>query len=484
MSLRKVAKSVTVQYIGRVFGYVCSLGTIAIITRHLGVSNYGEYTTALAVASLIITMSDFGFFWSTIHNVMSAEDKARVVSEIAGIKFAATLLLLVVAASIVFLGNFSPAVRSSFWILSIFVMASSINNVLVAVYQSEYRMIKPTVAEGASRLVSLVLTYLGAKAGYGLSYFIFIVGFASVFNIAINWVGLKNFIGSISLRVFGYKWSVYYKTVFLLGLVQLFYVIFYRIDVVILSWFKSPTDVGIYGIVVKVTEIISAVSSIFVGALFPTLVESLQNDRNKFLEYVSRAFLIMLALALPIAILGQGFTEGLVGIIGGPEFLTTSTVVYAGISIYAPTLLSFALFFCAINYISALFYTSLLAAQEMRTLLLFNALALVTNFSLNVVFVPYFSYLTTTVVTVLTEIMILLFTSIFFMVKFKYKPPLKDTLGIVLSLALPLIYLSLMPSESFVIRFLITASLYFGSLVLLVPKSRNTVMKFMHLRRA
>jgi len=475
MSLKRVGKSVAIQYVGRIFGYVFSLGTIAIITRHLGVSSYGEYTTVLAVASLVITFSDFGFFWSTIHNVVSSSDKSKVVGEIVGIKFVATLALILISMGVVYFGNFSPAVKDSFLVLTVFVLASSINNVLVAVYQSEYRMLHPTIAEAVSRLVNLLLAYVGVAYGFGLGFFVLSTTFSSVINILANWLGLKQSIGLIRPKILGYDWSVYYKTVFLLGLVQLLYATFYRIDVVILSWLKPAVDVGIYGIVVKITEIISAIASIYVGALFPTLVESFKTDKEKYREYISRSLLVLFALAFPIAVLGQWFRYDLVSLIGGREFLTTSTVSFDGRPYYAQTILGLALIFSALNYVSVIFYTALLAAGEMKRLLIFNIVALMTNFFLNIIFVPRYSYLTTTAVTVVTELVILIAAGVYFARKYQYRLPLREILTLMLAVLPPVIYLSF-AGGSFVERVGISALLYFGGVLLTVPKSRNMLL--------
>lgn len=463
------------QYIGRIFGYMCSLGIVAIITRRLGVHDYGEFTTALAVATLIITFSDFGFFWSTIHGVSNTDDKAKVVSEIAGIKLVVTLATLIIGALVVYLGHFSIAVRESFWILSIFVLSSSLNNVLVAVYQSEYRMVHPTVAEALSRLINLVLVFFGMIKGYGLEYFIAATTFAALANVLINWGGLNRLVGLIRPRVFGYSWSVYYRTVFLLGLIQLLYVTFYRVDVIILSWLKPAVDVGIYGIVVKVTEIISAVSSIFVGALFPTLVESFKVDKAKFLEYVSRSFLVLFSLALPIALYGQWFNYDLIKIIGGREFLTTSTVTFAGHQIYAQSILSIALVFCALNYLSSVFYTALLAAEKMRILLVFNFVCLAVNIGLNIVFVPHYSYLTTMGVTAITEVVILILTAGYFIKKFQYRLPFGQIFLLILATLPGVAFLVIVSPQSLLLRFAVTAVLYFGTMALILPKSRRVL---------
>lgn len=97
----KVANSVVIQYVGRIIGLVISLVSTIILTRALGVAGYGEYTTALAVAGLIMIFSDLGFFWSTIQNLNFHDEPRTVTREISGIRLVTTLGLTILALVIV-----------------------------------------------------------------------------------------------------------------------------------------------------------------------------------------------------------------------------------------------------------------------------------------------------------------------------------------------------------------------------------------------
>src|SRR5687767_1164891 len=107
MSWKVIAKSLGIQYICRLAGLVVSLVSVSLLTRYLGVANFGEYTTSQAIASLVITFSDFGFFWSTVQSYLQNKGKLESIREILGIRIIATVILIIASIIIVMLGNFS-----------------------------------------------------------------------------------------------------------------------------------------------------------------------------------------------------------------------------------------------------------------------------------------------------------------------------------------------------------------------------------------
>ncbi|MEK7548532.1 MAG: oligosaccharide flippase family protein, partial [Patescibacteria group bacterium] len=100
-----VFKSVVVQYSGKIVGLLVSLVSLGLLTRYLGVSAYGQYATVIAIAGTVVTLSDFGFFWSTIHHLNDQTDRLRVLKEIAALKFLLTAGLLIAGGLFVEFGH-------------------------------------------------------------------------------------------------------------------------------------------------------------------------------------------------------------------------------------------------------------------------------------------------------------------------------------------------------------------------------------------
>ena len=75
MSLtRRVAYNTVVQVVGKVLTTLISLVLIAALTRYLGVSGYGSYTTIFAYIQFFAVLADFGFFWFFLREISKASD--------------------------------------------------------------------------------------------------------------------------------------------------------------------------------------------------------------------------------------------------------------------------------------------------------------------------------------------------------------------------------------------------------------------------
>lgn len=482
MNWKTVTVSLGIQYTGRLAGLAISLLSVGILTRHLGINRYGEYSVALAIASLIITFSDFGFFWSTIHNFLNQDNQIEAIRDILGIRFLLTFLLICISLVVVWLGHFSPGVKQAYTILSIFIFASSLNNILAAVYQAEYKLLLPTLVDLIARGTNLLIITVGHFLHQGLTWFIVGVSFTAFLNMAINWVVLHDRLGPIWPRLFGLPWRKYYNSVFLVGLMTLFSALYYKIDIVILSWFKDAAttpDVGIYSAAQKVIELVMIFQGLFLASIFPLMVREIKTDLAKFQQTANRTILILMAAGAPIAVFGFFLSTAIIGLIGGKQFMVASSLTYAGYPITAATCLMVLLFFVLFSYISGTFTISILASGEVKQLVKVNVAATILNIVLNLWLIPRYSYLAASFTTLLTEILILVSNGLFFYYHFSFRPPFLQLAKILLATLPGAIFLIITPGWALPFRAVIATLLYLSCLAVLIPNSRLMVKELL-----
>lgn len=469
----RVIRSVVVQYAGRIVGLAISLLSLGLLTRYLGVSAYGEYATAMALAGAIVLLADFGFFWSTIQHLNDREDRLRVLREISSLKFLLTAFLLVVGFLFVRFGDYSAVVYQAYLLLTIFVLASSLNNVLVALYQTEYKMGWPTLVDVIARLFGLVLIGVGVWLKLEVPWFILGVVVTATLNIALNWAGLRSIVGSVTLGFRHIRWSEYYGSVLLIGFIYSFSVLYSRIDIVLLSRLKPSVDVGIYGLATKFVELIQLVNSLFISALFPLLVASYSRDRQKFFEYMNRSLLVLAVVGLAIPTYGLWFTSEAVRLVGGSEYVVASAISFGDRAIGAPMTLGVLLIFISLVYLSASFTIGLLAAKRLRWLLLVNVGAAVLNVGLNLWLIPSYSYLASAGIAVVTQFLVMTFTGYYFCRTLSFTLPWRQLGKIMVALLPGLIFLALVPQGYFLVRLVVAILLYALMLGWLLPELRR-----------
>jgi O-antigen/teichoic acid export membrane protein len=148
----------------------------------------------------------------------------------------------------------------------------------------------------------------------------------------------------------------------------------------------------------------------FMQAMLPVL--SACKDRNRLKELYQKAFDILLLMALPMLVAVLVLAPFIVGVMAGPEF---------GESIGVLRILVFATFIAYFNHLTGF---TIVALKKQRPYFLVTVVALVFNVLANLILIPRFSYKGAAEVTILTEGLVLIITTIFIFRLLKIIPSL------------------------------------------------------------
>jgi O-antigen/teichoic acid export membrane protein len=153
--------------------------------------------------------------------------------------------------------------------------------------------------------------------------------------------------------------------------------LYFRLDVLLLSWLRSDSDVGLYGLAYRVVEALMVLPSYLMLALFPEIARQSEN-RDRLRSLVTPALAAMQAFALPVAGLTAIFASQIVNLVGGAE--------YAG----AAPVLRILMLALAISYLNGVYGNALLALGRQGRLFWLSVLVLAGNIGLNLALIPPF----------------------------------------------------------------------------------------------
>jgi O-antigen/teichoic acid export membrane protein len=172
---------------------------------------------------------------------------------------------------------------------------------------------------------------------------------------------------------------------------QLLQGLFFKVDALLLPGLAGDVAAGTYAAAYKVSEGAGIISSSFTLALFPRL------SRQTDLSYAYRlALRLLLQIAFPLAAGVALLSQPIVALVGGKEYLPDSAVALSILICYLP-----------LSYYNGLTQYVLIAAGKQRMLTGAFAVALVFNVAANLVMIPRFSYVGAAIVTVVSEIVLL-----------------------------------------------------------------------------
>ncbi len=410
MSLtRKVAYNFSVQIAGKAINTIIGILNVAIITRYLGVAGYGDYTTTFAYIAFFSVISDFGFFWIIIKRITAGEGDEFVIKNSLSIRLIFAALVFLIALILLPFLPYTSILKWAIVLAAFSIFWSSQTSVYTALFQAKLKMDFAVISEVIARVISMGLIILAVKLNQGL---LWVVG-ASLAGTLINFV--ISFIFSFRFVKPSFGINKSFAKQFLLealpiGVVSILGLIYFKVDTVILSLYKSNIDVGIYGTPYKILEILMATPLMFVGSVFPALSTAFaSSDHAKMKTLFQKSFDLLSIGAFGVTAVVIALAKPITNLIAGKEFLNASTVVLWNRPISADIVLQVLIFAVGISFFNSLLTNSVVIFGKQNRLLKPYFIATVFNLAANILLIPIYSYLAAAVTTVVTELIILIY---------------------------------------------------------------------------
>ena len=401
---KKVFYNTVFQVFGKAFTATITLIITLLIARTLGPAGFGEFTKIFVFVGYFYTFADFGL--NSIY-VRTADKKSEfnLFKVLVGVRLILALILFAAAISISFVlpydlvkqTGFSPLVKAGILIGSLTILTQALFTTANAYFQRNLRYDLSTIAAIAGYLViltsTLAITFSGGNLlGYVASYVLggFVLVCAAYFLITkrIKKFILPKFEKSSTQRLVSASWPI--------GLALIFNLIYFRIDVLILSNFRESSEVGIYGLAYQFFEAALALPIFLVNAIYPLLNEEfLKKSYSKFKSHIKRTLVILLSLSV-----------FLTGFLIAVSFLIPA--IYDARFIGSQTALAVLALGMPFFFISALLWHLLIIIKKQKYLALIYFSGAAFNIILNLIYIPQFGYMAAAIVTVVSEAFILL----------------------------------------------------------------------------
>jgi O-antigen/teichoic acid export membrane protein len=184
-------------------------------------------------------------------------------------------------------------------------------------------------------------------------------------------------------------WLPLLKEALPIGASLLIFALYFRIDLLMVGFFRSPHEVGEYALDLRIVEAVLAVPAVFTGALFPVL-SSMAGSR-RFAVIGSNAASLMLFAGVFVAVAGSVLAPAFISVLVGADYKGASPA------------LAVLLVACGLSYVTSVWGSVLITGGDQGFLLRFSAVNLSVNIVLNLVLIPFAGLIGAAVATVVTE---------------------------------------------------------------------------------
>jgi O-antigen/teichoic acid export membrane protein len=392
--IRRIAANTAALFSSHLVIKIISFVYLIFLARHLGEKGLGQLAFAAAFAEIFNIFSDFGFSTVTVREVARRKDLSyHYLKNVLSLRLAISSLVFLAMIVVANLSGFSTEVL---WAIGLYGLAqillsfgSTFQSVLNAFEKMHYGSILSILSMAFISLTGFVFIHLGLG----------VVAFASLHLIwslplAIGYIycGRRE---SIKLGIgFDFKfWREISISAIPVGLGAAFYVIYNRVDLIMLKYMKGDYDVGIYGIAYRMMGYFHFIIWALMGATAPVFSNSFAENRARLRSLAERCIRYLMFLGIPLAIGGSFLAKPIILFLYKDKFIQSSGVF------------SLLIFSIMIVFFGATFGTILLNSDKKgsRFYAVVAAGGVVLNVIMNLILIPKWTYYGAAAATLATD---------------------------------------------------------------------------------
>jgi O-antigen/teichoic acid export membrane protein len=303
---------------GDIIGKVASLVLFAVMARELTPTELGEFVFGLALLQIALVPIEFGFDRYLLRRVAKERESVHALFfDIISLKLALAVPILAVVAVVLHVAGYADQTRETVWVLAIGSVFDAVANTIYSVFLAHERngliaavVVVERLAAAAAGLVVLAL-------GHGVVAVAATYSAASGIGLIMAAILLARRIGLPRRAVSTRGWVRLTAVSLPFGLQDVFSVLLFKLDAVILSLMATQAAVALYGGAYRLLESSLFITYALTGAFAP-MYTYLGRDTEPtvgaaFERSVKLALVSLVPVAVAFAILAEPICRILFG---------------------------------------------------------------------------------------------------------------------------------------------------------------------------
>ena len=409
-TVRKIAKNTGVVIIGDVLFKLVSLFIIIYLARYLGTVGFGKYNFVFAYLAFFNIITDLGLQQILVREMAREPSSApKLIGNAYIIRIILTVFAIALAIVVITLMSYPIDTTLYVYIAAFTLLFISFSDFYATIFQANLVMEYRVISKLAFKFISAGLVLYLIFTGGTLTEIILVMVFSEMIKALLHYYFSRKFVKPVFTIDFG-LWKRLLKESFPLAFTSVIWIIYFRIDVVMLSMMKGDAAVGLYSAAYNLSEPLSLIPVALVISLFPIMSASFKGSREKLLKVYRLGLKYILIIMLPLTVGTTFIADRVILLIYEPEFASSAVALQ---------ILVWAVLFGSINYI----LLNLLVAIDRQILNVWTMGAgAVTNVVLNLILIPIMGFTGAAITTVVTNALICII-GFYFVSKYLQKTP-------------------------------------------------------------
>lgn len=346
-------------------GTLASVGSAALLFRHLGVVDTGRYATAMSLSAVVTGFTDLGLTAIGVREyaVLTGERRASVARNLLGMRLALTVIGVIVIAGFAALA-YGSLLGIGVLIAGAGVLLQNTQTTLAVPLMASLRLGWVSALDFTRQLVIAALIVALVLVGAHLLPFLAVAGVAAGVVLLPTAALVR---GKIPLRASFERreWLAMLGPVLVYSAAVAAGTLYFRVAIVLVSLIAGAHELGYYSLSFRVVEVLFLLPGLLVGAAFPIFSRAARDDPARLAYALGRVFQASLLLGVWIALSLAVGARFAILVVGGHKFLAAVPVLAVqGLGVGA-------------SFVGAVWAYGMLSLRLHRLILIFNTAMLV-----------------------------------------------------------------------------------------------------------
>lgn len=399
MIAQKITYNIIVNGVAKVFSIALALFGIGILSRYLGTDGFGKYTIMLTFFAFFSAIGDFGLYSIATREISrDGADEHWILSRIFTLRLIISTAIFSLATIFVWFLPYAHDVKVGILIAAGAFIFSSSYGLLNGLFQKHLAMDRVALVELSGKAVQITILFIIVQLKLSFVVVAFAL-FATMFwNFFFIFIFSRKFT-KITLYTDKTYWKSFIKESTPMGISAFVTFLYFKIDTILLSFFTTSSDVGIYGAAYKIIETLIFFPAMVIGLIFPLFSRYIFTDKKIFIKIANIILKLFILITTPLVIITFFLAPHIIAIVNGSEFSNSAVVLQ---------ILIFAL---ASIFFGHLFTNILIAGSQQKKLMMALITASIINIVANIILIPLYSYTGAAIVSVITELFVVITTA-------------------------------------------------------------------------
>lgn len=394
--IQRIVKNMGVMGAAQVLTALISFVLLIYLARFLGEADFGKYNFAFSFTNLFAIFADLGISQLLIREIARKKQLSEYyVNNAILLKILLSILTFIGIILITWTLRFPKTLSILLYLFGIYNILSTLSSTYLSLFQAWEKMEYVALFQVIERVIIATFTLIVLFQGYGVIAVAYIYILAGIIDMILAaTITFKKFIKPL----FKIDWGLQKKLLIMglpFGLNALFAVFFFKIDTILLGFLKGDVAVGIYNAAYNpLLSLSMIVAGIVSAAIYPVMSKYYKENKESLGKFTIISSKYLAIFGFPIAI--------------GCFILADKFILILYAGGYTGAIIAFQILalFIPIRLVSTITGTLLSSINRQGYRMFSVGISAAFNIILNLILIPYYSYIGASIATVLSELLL------------------------------------------------------------------------------